>query len=579
MKNLGRIEHSKRWKRWEILCQPHVSIRLKRVFARIDSDQYDKLTLSDTPQNCRELLWFLSMYPMEVPEMAYLKDRAEEYVERNRRAEQILSGTYQVTPTASNLVMKKPPRDYQKLAAEVWWSIYGLLIGDAIGTGKTITALTGLTNDETIPALIVVQAHLVDQWVEKAEEFTHLVVHKIKQKNPYDFTKEHGTFPDILITNYHKLGGWAETLAPLMKSVVFDEVQELRHFGTQKYNAADHIARKVPFRLGLSASPVYNYGGEIFNVLNILRPDHLGTLGEFNREWCTHREDKSCLKDPRAFASFMKDEHLWLRRTRKELKKELPPVVPIVQKVNSDLKVYDQMQSGAMELAKIILSQKEDYRGQKMQANSQFDLKMRMATGLAKAPSVAEFVKLLIQDNDEKVVIFAWHRDVYAILMEQLAEFKPVMYTGSENESQKNYSKEQFIHGDSRVILISLRSGAGLDGLQDVCSIAIFAELDWSPAVQNIQCIGRLSRDLSSGEPCGSVTAYFLVSDNGSDPVMMDILGLKKQQVDGLIEPENEDIPVQVDPQHVKKLARSYLLSKGIVIDENPINIAEEILQ
>src|SRR5579884_3848269 len=41
---------------------------------------------------------------------------------------------------------------------------------------------------------------------------------------------------------------------------------------------------------------------------------------------------------------------------------------------------------------------------------------------------------------------------------------------------------------------MSLRSGAGLDGLQEDCTVGVFGELDWSPE-QHRQCIGRLDRD------------------------------------------------------------------------------------
>jgi hypothetical protein len=69
---------------------------------------------------------------------------------------------------------------------------------------------------------------------------------------------------------------------------------------------------------------------------------------------------------------------------------------------------------------------------------------------------------------------------------------------------------------------MSLRSGAGLDGLQKRCSTMVFGELDWSPGVHH-QCIGRLDRE-GQEQP---VTAMFLVCDDGSDPPMMEVLGLK----------------------------------------------------
>jgi hypothetical protein len=61
---------------------------------------------------------------------------------------------------------------------------------------------------------------------------------------------------------------------------------------------------------------------------------------------------------------------------------------------------------------------------------------------------------------------------------------------------------------------MSLRAGSGLDGLQQVCKVGVFGELDWSPGIHD-QCEGRYHRD---GQTEPSVS-YFLVSDVGSDPV------------------------------------------------------------
>src|SRR5690606_29473386 len=131
---------------------------------------------------------------------------------------------------------------------------------------------------------------------------------------------------------------------------------------------------------------------------------------------------------------------------------------------------------------------------------------LRQATGIAKAPYVAEFVRLLVQSG-ESVVVFAWHRAVYDVLLSRLASLHPVMYTGSESPAQKQNALDRFRKGDSQVFLMSLRAGAGLNGLQERCSVAVFAELDWSPGVHE-QCIGRLARDGQSSP----VLAYFLVA-------------------------------------------------------------------
>jgi hypothetical protein len=108
------------------------------------------------------------------------------------------------------------------------------------------------------------------------------------------------------------------------------------------------------------------------------------------------------------------------------------------------------------------------------------------------------------------------------------------------------------------VLIMSLRSGAGLDGLQEVCHVGVFGELDWSPGMHD-QCIGRLNRDgMDHSEP---VVAYFLTCDFGSDPTVMEALGVKRGQAEPIRDPE-ASLFEQTTPdaaQRVRKLAEQVL--------------------
>jgi hypothetical protein len=107
---------------------------------------------------------------------------------------------------------------------------------------------------------------------------------------------------------------------------------------------------------------------------------------------------------------------------------------------------------------------------------------------------------------------------------------------------------------------MSLRSGSGLDGLQDSgCHVGVFGELDWSPAVLE-QGIGRYHRD-GQEEPC---LVYYLLSDSGSDPIMADVLGLKRVQLEGIRNPHGSTDEVLVDTggAHVRRLAEELVKKK-----------------
>jgi superfamily II DNA or RNA helicase len=556
----GSAVYNSKLKIWEISAEPHVMIRLKRWFAKVDSTAYGKVRISASPDVAADLSAFIVRYPLALlPSERVLKEQVDQYRERQSIVSRILEGGYE----PKSFSLKLPARDYQKVAADMWLNMGGLLLADDIGTGKTISALCGLTNSKTLPALVVCPTHLTIQWSEQIAKFTNLTSHILKKGTPYDILKyTNDKLPDVIICNYHKLAGWCETLS-FVSSVIFDEAHELRHRGSQKYAAAKFLSETTNFRIGLTASPVVNYGGEIWNVINLLCPDRLGTWEEFLREWCSWiHSDKPRIKDPAAFGTFLRSEGIMLRRTRKEVDRELPPVTIIPHQISSDVSVFDTMKGNAAELAKLILRDTQEFKGQKMQAAGEFDLRLRMATGISKAPYVAEFVRMLIEESGEPVVLYGWHRSVYELWLEKLKDFNPVMYTGSESPTEKEASKQRFLSKESKVMIISLRAGAGLDGLQDICHIAVFGELDWA----NIhgQCIGRIHRDGQDAP----VVAYFLVSEFGSDPIMCDVLGVKKQQLEGLLNP-NGELVIKNQPQehYIKRLARDYLERQGIKYD------------
>src|SRR3546814_2578603 len=90
-----------------------------------------------------------------------------------------------------------------------------------------------------------------------------------------------------------------------------------------------------------------------------------------------------------------------LRRTRAEVGRELPALTKIPHTIDADTAVLEKAEGDAERLARIILAHNERFRGEKMNAAGEFDAPMRQATGVAKAPFVAEYVRLLCERSDE----------------------------------------------------------------------------------------------------------------------------------------------------------------------------------
>lgn len=156
-----------------------------------------------------------------------------------------------------------------------------------------------------------------------------------------------------------------------------------------------------------------------------------------------------------------------------------------------------------------------------------------------------------------------WHRAVIDLLLERLVAWKPALYTGTESVTQKRDSTRRFCDptapDQTPVLLMSNRSGAGLDGLQySGCSVIVHVELDWAPAVHE-QTDGRVYRD---GQP-KPVVAYYLVTNSGSDPLIEDTLGLKADQLEGIRSPHAARVTTAPDQTEIrtrmKRLAIDHL--------------------
>jgi SNF2 family DNA or RNA helicase len=534
-------------------------MRLKQVFPKINDQEFGTVRLQNTPANCFDLVWFCQMYPMEISDGDFLilQSSVQSHQNRINKVRKIQLPSYQ----PREYLLAEPPRDYQKVAAETLLTQQYLLLGDEVGTGKTVSALCTLTDPRTLPAIVVtLSGTMPGQWKDEINRFLPGLTVFIPTKGKgSEIPKVNGHLPDVICLNYHKLSGWAEILSEYASSIIFDECQELRRTGSLKYEAAKHIALNTHFRMGLSATPIYGYGEEIWNVLNVLEDGILGHRHEFLREWClTNYSNKpASLKDPKTFGLYLRENGIMLTRSRRDIGRELPPVSKIVQTIEADPSALNSVADQAAELARIILRGTNTYKSEQRDTAAQFDRLLRQATGVAKAPYVAAFVKLLIESG-EKVTLFGWHREVYEIWRDILAPYNPVLFTGSETPREKKNSFDSFINGHSEVIFISLRAGAGIDGLQKVCRTVVFGELDWSPGVLE-QCLGRVARDQQE-DP---VVAYYPLSDSGVDPIMARVLGIKRAQVEGIRNPDMELVEkLQNDPERIKHLAAEYLNNK-----------------
>lgn len=541
----GTLRHEEETDSWVIEGEPAVCQMAKKLFPGSNGRGKGIARFKANKRTNGDLNWLMQRFPLRVIDNEKWQNDYLTAVEHVVKRKEIRNRPQMIEP--SSFIFNGQLTDFQKEGVAFLKYNAPALLADDMGLGKTVQALAWIASLGEFPGIIVVPSSVVLQWKSQITRFIHSdhafgqqsifpsdmesgMVHIIKGLRPYKLPPA-----SFYIIHYGLLRGWKEELPTYrFQFCVFDEIQELRRSGSEKYSAASLLAESTENRIGLSGTPIYNRGGEIWNVTNIIDLHCLGDWESFTREWC-YGYGNDTVADPELLGDHLRREGLMLRRTKENVLDQLPPKRRIIQAVDSDESLFNRFMKSIAE--KITLYDQSTDRLERGRLKQRIGEETRRATGIAKAPYVAAFVQTLLEAG-EAVVLYGYHHDVYEIWLEELKAFKPVKITGQENQREKEEAKGQFINGETNLIIISLRASAGIDGLQQRSNINVFGELDWSPGI-HAQCEDRTHR---MGQK-DSVLSYYLVSTGGSDEQMMEALGFKTAQFVGIMggQVENEE--------------------------------------
>ncbi len=520
-KTYGTLSYNRKGKVWTIRGEPGVTELAKRLFPGCDGHGRGEARFTAHRRIIADLNWLMLRYPLEIAE----RDRerwdmalgeAREWAARRAAADRMPDTA---TPPASYFSGELMP--FQQKGLAYLLQNERALLADEMGLGKTVQAIALLASTRQFPALIVVPPHLMRNWARELERFLTMPdgvrAHMIRGLSPY-------ALPDaeIYLIHYLLLRGWKDTLPNLgFRTLLFDEIQELRRARTEKNSAASHLSSACERVVGLSGTPIYNRGGEIWNVVNVLDFHFLGSYESFSREWCDGYGRGVVLK-PELLGEHLRHEGLMLRRTKAEVLPELPPKRRLVQEIDADDAMYERLTREVLEKLRVLRRDETLTPSMRAILEEQVSQEERQATGLSKAAYVCAFVRALLEGG-ESVLLFAHHHAVMDVYKKELKAFSPVFITGRENDMEKDCAQRLFMEEATNLCCVSLRSASGLNLQRATC--VVFGELDWSPAVHS-QAEDRAHR---IGQR-DSLLCYYLVSPAGSDVDMQEALGLKVSQ-------------------------------------------------
>ena len=421
---------------------------------------------------------------------------------------------------------------------------------DEMGLGKTITATTALLElrrrRKASRALIIAPNAVVEQWRGELVEKFNLNPTLVTSKSSLT---ERVTLYDnpLVVLNYELLRTDAELLLQKeFDSVILDEVTRVKNWDTQTSEAAKKLI--VRNLIALTGTPLENHLGELYNIVNIVKP---GFFGRYNEDFLRTYTIKVSGQGWQASRPIINPETLpelrqelkriSIRRTKAQVLRQLPPLTLqylYTEPARNQKIIYDILEqslsetileeyaystsneegpnpftANRMRLYTLLreacadISMIAGYLRRKQRENSTDAIALRASPIFrrllravarlepenAKLVELKELVKDLVEQG-HKLVIFSQFVPIVNLIQDELANesITTIVYNGQLSEERRNQNLRDFIERPEFRVLAS--TDAGQFGLNlQAADVVINYDLPWNPARLQ-QRIARLHR-------------------------------------------------------------------------------------
>jgi SNF2 family DNA or RNA helicase len=524
------------------------SLMASRVIPNSWSTNVGERRVPDNISACEHLNWIMMRYPLRIldPDIWVKRIEVLTLVTKKRENLRTLSDNITVDARFNGILLP-----FQKKGLDFLLKTNGCaLVADEMGLGKTIESLAYIvTAPDTFPCLIIAPLITLINWEREIGKFIKtpsgkpFVVKKIRSGKKCDLFEQNA---QIYLINYDLVSKRRDDLARIpFKTIIADECQHMRNPGSQKTIAARELVdlQSVRHRIGLSGTPCYNHGVEIWSICDFINPGMLGTLPEFRSEFVYSYDLKGSIVESKRGALYeMLIESVMIRRRKIDVLEDLPEKIRYRQEIEIDKKYYEtEMRKNLDKLHEKLeeAHARTDFKAiAETSAYQEFKGNERISAGMAKVPYIVEFVKEMME-NEEPLVIYCHHHSVHAALQEKLTEYKPVTIIGGQTESQRQEAIDSFQGGKTKLLIAGLRAGNVGISLTKACYV-IFAELDWSPAIHR-QAEDRLHR---IGQK-NVVFAYYLEGKGTLDEKIVEVLTDKTLELNEILGDANRDDQVE----------------------------------
>lgn len=337
--------------------------------------------------------------------------------------------------------------------------------------------------------------------------------------------------PDSLVIR-PKLDETLKTFTKEKATIITDEAHRYKNSTAKRTGSLLNILPLFGRQIFMSGTPMPNRPMELYSILNSAAPECIDFMNQFDygRRYCAgHRNDfgwdfTGASNMEELATKVIAPNGPFMIRFKKELL-NLPPKIEEIFLVSADM---SPRLAGLDSKIWLKDSAKEDVI-EKILASSVGVDELHLATyrrllGVEKATATIEYVKSLMAETDEKILIFAYHKDVITKLKEGLTSFQPIVISGETSMDERHEGVKTFQEHTKRRILIGNYLACGVGFTLTKATRVIFCEFDWVPGV-NQQASDRAHR---IGQK-NSVLVQYVAYKDSIDKAVIETL-LRKQR-------------------------------------------------
>ncbi len=381
------------------------------------------------------------------------------------------------------------------------------ILADEMGLGKTITALAflllmrGKGDKGELPALLVVPASLVYNWEKEIRTFAPSLSFVLHHGSGRKSKGKERKSAQLWITTYGTVRNDLEILKDQEFSVmILDEAQTIKNPDSAIFRAVSSIRSQQ--RIAMTGTPIENHLLDLWSLFHFLLPGLLGTRRFFEERY-VQGKGGSLWSEKRVLWLKALVSPLILRRTKKDVLKELPPKMHIdhwVLPEDEERYAYRMILERGRE--ELLSSSKERGPGLRMNMLALL-MKLRLfcchpdlvlGEGQSRVPSPSKFLSVMEKmrealEEGHRVLLFSQFTRMLDILERQLVQDGIPFYRldGETPLVERKRRVELFQNEDPDrpgVFLSSLKAG-GVGFTLTNADFVFHYDPWWNPQVEN----------------------------------------------------------------------------------------------